>query len=233
MPRLFLDDQFMLYVDADEFLILPPGVSTIRQVFDRLDAEKAQCVVASIVEFFPESIDALRREHLPASLPDLLDRYGNFQPVPVVRVDEHGAPEETGPSKSSQLFRDFGVHLRPRNLVATIRELFAPRIRKSPRFTTPIIRQSGETFLVGTHRCNRPAPGNMLLTIAHFVFTAQFRTKIDRARSWRSHVNGADKYDSYLKLFEKMARRNASFLDPASVRFRSADQLVEAGLMRW
>jgi hypothetical protein len=133
----------------------------------------------------------------------------------VVRVDEHGAPEETGPSKSSQLFRDFGVHMRPRNLVATIREL------------------SGETFLVGTHRCNRPAPGNMLLTIAHFVFTAQFRTKIDRARSWRSHVNGADKYDSYLKLFEKMARRNASFLDPASVRFRSADQLVEAGLMRW
>ena len=73
----------------------------------------------------------------------------------------------------------------------------------------------------------------VLLTVAHFVFTAQFADKIARARAWGAHANGASKYRYYAELLARMQARKGSFLDENSLRYEGPQQLIDAGLMRW
>jgi hypothetical protein len=233
IPRAFLDEGYVIYVDADEFLLLPPGVTGVGEVIARLAARGDACCVASIVEFFPETVAGLRAGAASVSLAELIAAYGWFQPEPVVEIDAAGFPQPVGRSKSARLFQAHGVRLRQRGLRKRLRSLFAPEYRASPQFKTPIFRSDEATFLTGTHKCNRPAPSDLLLTIAHFVFTAQFEAKVNRALEWRSYFNGSDKYEHYARLLRALARGRGILTDAHSVCFTSTDQFVAAGLMRW
>ncbi len=233
IPRAFLDGTYVTYVDADEFLILPPGVTGIAEVIARLAARGDACCAASIVEFFPETAAGLRTGPAPASLADLLGAYGFFQPEPMVEIDADGFPRAQGRSKSARLFERHGIRIAKRGLRKRLIGLIAPEYRKSPQFKTPIFRCDDATFLTGTHTCNQPAPRDVLLTIAHFVFTAQFEAKVARALDWRSHVNGSDKYEHYARLLQALATGPGALTDATSTRFTSPDQFVAAGLMRW
>ena len=73
----------------------------------------------------------------------------------------------------------------------------------------------------------------MLLTIAHFVFTAQSYQKARRAVEEQSHAKKSLKYHGYVQLFDKMHAISASFLDEKSVKFEGPEQLLELELMRW
>lgn len=233
IPRAFLDGAYVTYVDADEFLLLPPGVTGIAEVIARLKARGDACCVASIVEFFPETVAGLRAGPAPASLADLIAACGWFQPEPVVEIDAAGFPQPVGRSKSARLFEAHGIRLRRRGLKKRLLGLVRPEYRKSPQFKTPIFRSDAATFLTGTHTCNRPAPRDTLLSIAHFVFTSQFEAKVGRALDWRSYVNGSDKYEHYARLLQALGSDAGALTDAASTRFASVDQLVAAGLMRW
>lgn len=233
IPQAFLSGDYVIYVDADEFLFLPPGVADLGAVLARLRARGAACCVASIVEFFPGRFSDLGRELRPRTLADLLGRYGDFEAEPVVEIDARGAPRAVGRSKTTKLFAKYGVRMPQRGLRKKIIGLVRPEYRKSPQFKTPIYLCSDEDFLIGTHVMNKPAPRDILLTIGHFVFTSQFEAKVRRALDWRSYVNGSDKYENYARLLDKAARRDDAFADAATVRFASVEQFREAGLMRW
>lgn len=233
VPHMFVEDAYVLYLDADEFLILPPGVARVAEVIERLASEGADGLVASVVEFFPRSITDLDDEFRPASFDDLLGRFGHFQPAPLVAIDAGGRAQPCAESKSTRLFMAHGIKDPPRGWRRRIGHLFDPRYRHSPRHKTPIMRRSADSFLTGTHGGNRPAPRHLMLTAAHFVFTSQFRQKIDRARRWRSYVRNSDKYDHYDRLMQAMSRSTGSFLDRDSTRYTGPEQLIAAGLMRW
>lgn len=233
LPPAFAPGGYVLYVDADEFLFLPPGVRGLGEVTARLRARGDACCVASVVEFFPENVAALRGGAAPASLAELLATCGFFQPEPMVEVDAAGAPQPVGRSKSTRLFARHGLRLRKRGLRRRLIALVAPEHRKSPQFKTPLFRCDADTRLAGSHVCNRPAPRDLLLTIGHFVFTAQFADKVGRALDWRSHANGSDKYEHYARLIERLEAGDGRMTDAASARFVSAEQFVGAGLMRW
>jgi len=72
-----------------------------------------------------------------------------------------------------------------------------------------------------------------LLTMAYFVFTAQFADKIARATAWGAHANAAAKYRNYATLLEKMRGVENAFLDKGSRRYEGPPQLSDCGLMRW
>jgi glycosyltransferase involved in cell wall biosynthesis len=232
-PPAFLSGRWVLYVDADEFLLPPPGMSGIGDIVGRLEAAGAACCAASIVEFFPETVAGLRGGRAPASFGELIADYGFFQPEPMAEVDAAGVPRAVGRSKSARLFERHGVAIRQKGLRRRIEGLFAPEYRKSPQFKTPLFRCDAETYLTGTHLCSRPAPRGLLLTLAHFVFTAQFEAKVARALDWRSYVNGSDKYGHYARLLERIGRGDGRLADGASQLYVSAEQLIAAGLMRW
>lgn len=233
IPQAFLSGDYVTYVDADEFLFLPPGVASLGEVLARLRSLGAACCVASIVEFFPGRFSDLGRDLRPRSLADLLARYGHFEAEPVVEIDPLGAPRAVGRSKTTKLFEKHRIRMPKRGLRRKILGWFRPEYRKSPQFKTPIHLCGDEDFLVGTHVMNKPAPRDLLLTIGHFVFTSQFEAKVRRALAWRSHVNGSDKYEHYARLLREAARGDDSFADAATTRFTSVEQFRDAGLMRW
>ncbi|WP_323764293.1 glycosyltransferase family 2 protein [Marinovum sp.] len=237
LPHLFFDGAYVAYVDADEFLLLPPGVSSIREVVTRLAAEGAPSAISTVVEFFPADVAGLSGD-LPRSFDGLLEAYPYFQSEELVRLVPGAQPELLGKSKTARLFKQFGIEPKVerrglQRLYMSSKARKAQQFQKSPRHKTPLVLRDGQSRLTGSHYANLPPSETVLLTVAHFVFTAQFADKIARAMTWGAHANGAAKYRYYAELLARMQAREGSFLDENSVRFESPQQLIDAGLMRW
>lgn len=237
LPHLFFDGQFVGYLDADEFMILPPGVGSIAEVVARLEAEGAPSVVASVVEFFPGSVGDLQAD-MPGDFDGLIAAYPYFEPERLVQLEPGAQPVLTGKSKTARLFERFGIEPRVerkgwQRLWMSRGAKEAQKFQKSPRHKTPLLRRDAQSRLVGSHYGSLPPAPHVLLCVAHFVFTAQFADKIARATEWGAHANSAAKYRYYRELLAKMEAEDGSFLEPSSRRFETAQQLVEAGLIQW
>ena len=237
LPHLFFDGAFVGYVDADEFLILPPGVTSIAQVVARLAQDGAPSAVASVVEFFPASVAGLEGD-MPQSFAELVAAYPYFQCEPLVELRDGAQPELLGESKTACLFRDFDVKPKVvrrgwQRVWMSSKAKKAQAFQKSPRHKTPLVRRDAQSRLTGSHYGNLPPSSEVLLTVAHFVFTAQFADKIARATAWGAHANGAAKYRYYAALLERMSGVESGFLDGNSVAYAGPQQLVDCGLMRW
>ncbi len=236
LPHLWFDGAYVTYVDADEFLFLPPGVGSLQEIAARLQAEGAAAAVASVVEFFPGSVEGLSGS-LPQSFDDLLAAYPYFQAERLVELSPGGA-ELVGESKTSRLFNRYDI--KPRIERRGWHRIYMPsRVRKAQSFQkaarhkTPMVLRSKDSRLIDTHNANLPPSQQVLLALAHFVYTAEFAGKISRAISWGAHSNGAAKYRYYAELLEKMGGVENGFLDEKSVRYEGPEQLIELGLMRW
>lgn len=216
-PDRFLRGRWALYADADEFLLLPPGVRDVGEVIARLAAEGAPSCAASVVEAFPAGLDGLAPHPPAADLAGLLARYPLIEPHPVLRLRRGRQAALAGPSKTLMLYERHGV----------------PGAASSARNKTPLVRHAWPTRRRGSHKTNRAPSRRVMLTMLHFVFTAEFRAKVERARLRRAHVGGAANYDRYGALLGAMEAAGEGFAAPTSVPFAGPAQLMEAGLMRW
>ena len=216
-PDRFFRGRWALYADADEFLLLPPGVRDLAEVIGALDAEGTRVCAASVVESFPAGLNDLAASPPAVNLGDLIARYPLIEPHPVIAPRRFRQAAYIGPSKTQMLYQ--------RNAV--------PGTAGTARLKTPLIRHSRTTRRRGSHKANRPPSRTVMLTMLHFVFTAQFRAKIERARAWRVHVGGAEGYDRMHALLTEMEAAGESFAGPSSVRYEGPGQLLQVGLMRW
>jgi hypothetical protein len=231
VPHVLLPGRFVLYVDADEFLIPPPGVSKVGEVIERLDCMGARSCAASLVELAPHNVADLALARDFASLDDLVAAYPYFEPEALVEVDGLSRARFLAPSKSTRLFEEYGIRERARGVAGLFGRQKPPR--RTPRHKTPLLLRAKDSFMVGSHDGNTPPSAEVLLCLLHFVFTCQFAAKVERARAWRSHFGNSEKYRLYARLLERMRERGGVFTTPRSERFRSADQLVGCGLMKW
>ncbi len=237
LPHLFFDGAYVGYVDADEFLLLPPGVTSIAEVVARLEQEGAPSAVASVVEFFPASVSGLSGS-VPQSLDGLLKAYPYFEAEQLVDLVPDAQPKLVGKAKTTRLFNTFSVEPKVvrsgwQRIWMSSKAKKAQRFQKSARHKTPLVRRDAQTRLTGSHYANLPPSPDVLLCVAHFVFTAQFAEKIARATEWGAHANGAAKYRYYAELLDKMAGVENGFLGENSVAYEGPEQLVAAGLMHW
>ncbi|WP_303469820.1 glycosyltransferase family 2 protein [Marinovum sp. 1_MG-2023] len=237
LPHMFFDNAFVAYVDADEFMFLPPGVTSVADVVDRLRQQGATSAIASVVEFFPADVSGLTGD-MPHSFQGLLQAYGYFQSERLVQLIPGQMPQLQGKSKTARLFGQFGVAPKVarkglQRLYMSSRAKKAQQFQKSPRHKTPLVCRSDTSRLTGSHAANLPPSDTVLLTIAHFVFTAQFADKIARAQSWGAHANGAAKYRYYAELLDKMQAEQGRFLDENSVKFQDVQQFMDCGLMTY
>ncbi|MCE0504539.1 glycosyltransferase family 2 protein [Roseivivax sp. GX 12232] len=233
LPHVEAPGEVVAYFDADEFLILPPGVTSVAEVYARMEARATPATCASLVEFFPEDLAALAAP-MPDTPEGLFAAYPYFEAEPLVALSPGAQPDPFGTSKTNRLFAAHGIGAPKRRLSDRLlgRKGKAP-FNRSARHKLPFLRRDGESWQVGSHYASLPPDSEMLLTIAHFVFTAEFAAKIERARHWKAHTQGAAKYTFYAELLEKMAAGSGSFLGPRSERYRAPEQLVAAGLMAW
>lgn len=228
-------DAWIFVADVDEFLILPPGVSSVREWIDTISAWGFDAMRASLVEFFPEVLWRGAPEQSYEALPDLLRAYPYFdaQALAIGHAAERKAFSDN--TTTRRLNRQYGVRepfpgLFPlRRLVRWLRDPYAG----SPPMKTPLFRYAPGKRMNSKHPAEASMTRDVFLTMMHFKFTADLDRRARLAMERRSYEKGSLAYGSYSQCLAKMRKDPVgSFLGPASVRYESVEQFLESDLMR-
>jgi Glycosyl transferase family 2 len=237
IPQKYLKNKYALYVDADEFLILPEGLGDLRTVIAILEKNRIACVAASLVDFYPQRLTDLDHPVRAKSFSDLLDRYPFFDATPLVELVQGDFPKSLGEGASKRLFREHGIKDFPPALldlpsaVARFLPFFAtPR---SAWLKTPLIKWDEHTWLDGSHNANVPPSPRVLLSMIHFKFTFDLKRRTAQALDRKSHSRGGRKYLHYQQLMEAMRRRGSNFIGSETARYSSPADLAAHGLLKW
>jgi glycosyltransferase involved in cell wall biosynthesis len=232
----FCSGDYGLYADADEFLVLPPAVPDLPTLYARLRERGIDAVVASLVEFYPESAGDLRGTPQPHSFADLLALYPYFDAVPLVRFRPGLAPKRINVSASRRLFARYGI-TRP---AAPLRGMprWTARLRrrlpgKSATMKTPIVRWREGVWISDTHRSNVRPSSEVLVAFAHFKFNHRLAQKTEEALRLRSYAGKSEKYELYAELMIRMRADDARLMGPDSVRYAGPADFARSGLVDW
>lgn len=216
IPELWLHNRFVLALDADEFLLLPPELPDADALLGALQQHRIHTVGAALVEFFPSRLSDLEREAVPEDLPDLLETAPYYDHAPLTRFRWRGGLQGIRPSASTRIFRNAGLK--------------QPYV--TTQFKVPLYLHLNN-WIVGSHHTRRKPDRRVLLTLAHFKFTHDLYRRTEMAIALGSHSQGSRKYACYAELFEQSRCHDSALIDSTSRRFESASQLMDAGLMRW
>lgn len=227
IPHHFCLSRFSLYADADEFLILPPGVPDLQSVVGRLRDRAFRAAAAQLVEFFPARLpDWTDRDESPSTFDDLIGRQPYFEPDVLVRVDDAGRIKKFGKTKSELLFETHNVRRKFRLGVSSARPT-------SPRLKVPLVKHDEDFFRTGTHSVNGSVCPDITLVMAHFVWTDDFLHKVARAIELRAYSKGSIKYVHYRDLLTRIERSGGSLLGQHSRKFGSARDLLDLRILVW
>lgn len=235
IPRIYLHGQVAIYADADEFLVLPPGLASITDLVTTMAHEGSTAVYASMVEMYPERLSALEDVTItPESLDQLLAISPYFDACALVKLDLGAeVPTIVGSSASTRLFRRFAVGQRRRvfdMLPLPARRLVTTRTFSSAVYKTPVVDFQDGVDLADSHRAAGASYSRMLLGLLHFKFTPDSLRKVPRIIAEKSHSRQSRKYVGYELLFDEMRRSEGSFLGPDSRRYEGAESLAAVGL---
>jgi hypothetical protein len=236
IPRKYLSDRWALYLDADEFLFLPPQVPTVQAMAAYLEARGARCVVASLVDFYPANLRQWRSGNAPLTLHDLLADTGYFDAEPVIALtgESTQGARRVGDGASVRLFKQHGIadrHSLLDRLPRPLRQLFRIRYPGAAIKKQPLIHWGKDMELVGSHHTTAQAPADVMLTLAHFKFTSNLSRRAVEALEWKSYSRNSLKYDHYMQVLDKVAASGGSLLGPTSKHFAGINDLIEAGVM--
>jgi glycosyltransferase involved in cell wall biosynthesis len=222
IPQVLFRGRTSLCVDADEFLMLPPNILHIREVLARLRKSGQRAVLASVVEFYPAHISDLNTASAPGCFGDLLQQCPFYDHVQLLDLTVCGDFRKIAPSVSRRLFDSCRINSPVGGM------------RNSPRHKIPILEHTGNAYRTGSHDVSVPVDGEMLLCLAHFVFTSRWEAKTREALKRRSHSDGSAKYQLYAELISRLKTDNSfGFCGAASRRYVGAESLLSAGLIKW
>lgn len=223
IPRRYLAGRWALYVDADEFLFLPPGITDLSSITTFLERRGQRSVVASLVDFYPLDISGYGQPSRAATLADLLAESPYFDATRLLVVPPGGQPRRVGTGASMRLFERFGIIER--------RAASPPTTPRAAWLKTPLLKWDADVRMQGSHEANIAPPSDFILAIAHFKFGPDVLRRSAAAIAWKSHANNASKYHFYTRLIQRMQASGQGFVGPHSRRFESGEDLVAAGLM--
>ena len=216
IPEIWLRGRLVLALDADEFLLLPPGVADAGALLAALERHGVSSVGASLLEFFPPRLADLEQDCAPASFEDLIRHAPCYDHAALTRFRWRGGLAGIRPSASSRIFRAAGI---------------AHPYTTTP-FKVPLYRHQGN-WIIGSHRSRRPPDRRLLLSLAHFKFTHDLYRRTAMAIELGSHSQASRKYRCYAELFERGRRGELDLADASTRRYAGTAPLLEAGLMRW
>ncbi|WP_421693401.1 glycosyltransferase family 2 protein [Aestuariivirga sp.] len=234
VPDHYLRGQHVLIADADEFLLLPPSLPRVPDVVALMQQRGWKSVAASLIDFYPETLEELGDPAAPADVSELFTRFGFFDAVPFITLTPGQQPAKTGETASERLFRLCGIRNVPPAFSFLPRWLNARLpwgVPSAAWFKTPIILYDGATFMVASHAANVPPPPEIMLAMAHFKFTGDTYAKIQTAIRLKAHARKGQKYAHYEEMLRVMEQRRLGFHGPHSARYTAPSQLIAAGLM--
>jgi hypothetical protein len=236
IPRKYLRDKYALYVDADEFLILPAGVESLASLFAQLAAHGVDCVAASLIDFYPRAVGELSNGNAPRSFAELVATHPCFDGERLLEMRPGAHPRRTGRSASTRLFAQCGIAEVP-GLLSRLPEWLVSalpfRVLRVASGKTPILRWTRDIWMEGSHEANVPPAPDILLALAHFKFTSDLARRARAAIQTQSHSRGSKKYFRYQRLLEQLRAGKCSFAGPTTRTFEGASSFDGTGLTSW
>jgi hypothetical protein len=236
IPRLFLEGRFALCLDADEYLLLPPGLRSVAELAEYVERRDIVSVAASLIDFFPATLDEmLARREFPTG-EAMLGAHGHFDAVPLIDWDaQQQRWTRVNESATARLFRKHRVKTVPANMQWAPRWLnraLPYRYPKTSVSKTPFVHWVDGVEYANTHRTNVEASSALLVGLAHVKFTYDLARRMDYALESKVYVRGSRKYEWYVELLDAMRASDRSFLGPRSIHYRRPQDLADAGLAR-
>lgn len=234
IPRKFFDGKYAIYVDADEFLILPSSTS-LPEMFDTLENNKISHITAGMMDFYPEFVTDLNEVVAPSSFEELVALYPYMDSGQLFTIDEGEWPRGLSLSASARMLLQHGIGVKPKptGWKGLFRRIVGKNARVSAARKTPIARWSKEFWMPNSHDMNVPPYPHAYLALAHFKFTHSFRERIRKALEWGSYSKQGEKFLLYQELIKRVESLDGSLLGPESVRYEDARQLEKLGQIKW
>ena len=225
IARKYCMHKYALIVDADEFLLLPSNFGNLLDLFDFLESKDIRGVAANMIDFYPESIQELQSSVKPDSFSDLVRNYPYFDAVPLLQFENGDKPMRVGNRASFRLISDFEKETLPSHL----RQEKKPRAQEALK--CPILYWDQHAYLAGSHHASVKISKDILLALAHFVFTHDFFSRAERSAARGEHAGGASKYKLFRELSTYMLENDKKFICDTSERFSTIQRLEELNLL--
>lgn len=236
IPQRFLKGEWALYVDADEFLLLPPPFETLQQLIAYMANTGDRAALASLVDFYPRTLSSRSPLDQPRSFDDLVAQSPFFDAEPLVEAaSETGDVRRLGSGASARLLAAFDIRdVAPfaRHWPAWMQRLLWRRNIRAPTFKSPLLKWDDDVHLKGSHRSSIAPSKEILLALAHFKFTPDLPRRISMARDLRSYASKSRRYDHLAELVAVATRTLRPLTGPTSRQFGNVGDLVSAGLLR-
>lgn len=195
LTQNLVDNNFILYLDADEFLILPPSHPSLSSLIKELKAQNIKTTTAALVELFPESIEAMaQQQRPPETMADLLHQCGYYDHHALIQHRRMGGVKAVGQSATTRLFNQAGITaIGPKDKSASA-------IHKMPLFEKEMITGSSAAITAN----GNPTIGSSLLYftsssaqtstegwrwLSASAATTETVKSISNTRSCCSHIN--------------------------------------------
>ena len=220
LPEALLAGRWVLTVDADEFLILPPGVDSLTQLVERLDAVDQPYLTAPMVEFYGET---LASRNYPRSL-------SPFDGAPFFDV---------GP------YYDWS-DIVPKHLVGGVRERLMRRLaeRAPAEFSriyadhppypvktwkTPLLKHGRGVTRINNHELSVLPRTAIAGALAHFKFGPDLDGKIETAVREGQYYHRSLEYRLLAAAIRALG--DEPLASPETRRWQGPQSLVDAGLL--
>jgi len=211
-------------VDVDEFMILPPGISSLPQMYGLLDARGQWYATAPMIDFYPQTFAASQ----PAADVSPFDTCPYFDAGPLY--------EWNGSQSVPQRFNR-GIRARLHQFLAATQPWVMDHLygRKQSAWATkcwkvPLLKHGQGITRRGDHEISVPPTTTCDVALAHFKFFAGFGRKIADAVADAQYYHQSLEYRFLQAAIDAVGNR--SLLAPESRRYQGPESLVAARLLQ-
>ena len=213
--------RWSMVLDADEFLILPSGFSSVSDVIAYLEQRRRNSAFAAMVDFYP---------------PKLSDRF--YDPLPPLEgcrwFDRRTAFKRDASTLAPKII-PAGVRARLLQMLQarypeSIREIYGDsRYRIGKMWKVPLLKTGEGIIRRNAHGVNITVSDDIQLGLAHFKFYPELDKRVHQALSREGHFQGGVEYRFLRKVLELLGDEPLIFR--GSVEYRSPSDLERVGLI--
>jgi hypothetical protein len=223
VPEQLAAGRWVLTVDADEFLVLPPPFADLPQLIEALEARGQLYLTAAMVDCYGETLNA---RHYDRSLGPFDGSpwfdVGPYYQWPVDALSPPGIFEGAGVRQ--RLLRRLQDQ-RPQIAAA----LYAPGGGWAKLWKVPLLKSGAGVGRISDHELDIVPATDLTGALAHFKFYPDLDAKLAHALAARQYHNASAEYVFLQTVIDAFG--DDSLLGPQSRRFEGAESLVGAGLI--
>jgi hypothetical protein len=208
VPDKVMPGRWVLTADADEFLVLPEGVTDLPAFIRRLEQAGQPYATAPMVDFYGETLN--HRNHAWSVCPFAANPYFDAGPY----YDWEG---QLTPQPRVAGFRIRLLLMLNKRHPEAFAGVFGEKVTAAAVWKAPLLKHGAGVARVGDHTLSVTPSTRIAAAFAHFKLYPGLDAKIDRALRERQYANRSLEY---------------AFLDAAR-RLMGADSLVAAPTRRF